>query len=160
MKHAYKAWMIAGTIAATSLALVACDDTEKKAAEAKKAADELADKAKAEAEAQAKLLAQKAVDSKKADLQQQISKGVLLLDQKLAFLKDKASKLPAPAKAKADAAFAAYDAAKAKVTALGANVNGISSLAEASELSTQVTTELDATKAALESAEALVIKKK
>lgn len=156
MKHAYKAWMIAGTIAATSLALVACDDTEKKAAEAKKAADE----AKAEAEAQAKLLAQKAVDSKKADLQQQISKGVLLLDQKLAFLKDKASKLPAPAKAKADAAFAAYDAAKAKVTALGANVNGISSLAEASELSTQITTELDATKAALESAEALVIKKK
>lgn len=160
MKHTSVAFLASLLVASTALSLTGCDDTEKKAMEAKKVAEEAAAKLKAETEAAAKAAADKALASQKDSLKAKITDGVKLLDQKLAFLKEKAAKLPAPVKAKADAAFAAFDTAKANVVAMSASVDGLTGLTDAPALMSKIGSGLDSARTALEAAEAIVIKKK
>ncbi len=160
MKHTSIAVLASLLVASTALSLTGCEDTEKKAMEAKKVADEAAAKVKAEADALAAATTKKMLDSQKESLTAKITDGVKALNMKLTFLKEKAAKLPAPVKAKADAAFAAFDTAKGNVTALTTSVTSLTSLTDAPALMSKISTGLDGAKAALEAAEAIVIKKK
>ncbi len=160
MKNISRSVIVSLLVAATALSVTGCEDTEKKAMEAKKVADEAAAKLKAEAEATAAATAKKLLDGQKETLVTKINDGVKALDMKLAFLKEKAVKLPAPVKAKADAAFAAFDTAKTGVLAMKTNVGALTSLTDAPTLMSKISTGLDGAKTALEAAEAIVIKKK
>jgi hypothetical protein len=148
-------------VLAGSLLVVGCDDGAKKAAElaasASASAKEAADKAKVELEAKAKEAAKAALDTKKGDLKKQITTGLGLADQKLKFLKEKADKLPAPAKKKADEAFAAVDKAKATVTGLTASIDGLSDIAGAGDIATKITSGLEGVTKAVSEAEAIVV---
>ncbi|MBP9112812.1 MAG: hypothetical protein KBF88_08380 [Polyangiaceae bacterium] len=148
-------------LASFALATTACDDTEKKMAEAKKVAEAeakvAADKMKVEAEAKAKEVAAKALESGKGDLVKKITTGIADLDRKVTYLKEKAAKLPAPVKLKADAAFATFDKAKASVSAMAAVVAGAADMSAVTELSGKVTTGLAEATTALNAVEAIVV---
>lgn len=149
---------IGALVVAVSLSLVGCDDTEKKAAEAKAAAEAVAAKAKAEADAaaaKAKAEAEKAaaeakakMETDKAALTTTLTDGLAELDKKVDELKAKVAKLKGPAKKKGEEAVAAYDAAKKALTEAQAGLAAAADPAAFAELSGKLTGLLDAAKTA------------
>jgi colicin import membrane protein len=158
---------------AISLSLMGCEDAEKKAAEAKAmaekaaidakaAAEKKAAQARAEAEKQAAEIAAKAkeaVAGPKAELMKKFDEGLAAMDRKVDFLKGKAAKLPAKVKAKAEAALAAYDSAKATLVGMKAQIEGIGDPAALTDVGSKVTEAMDAAQKALTDAEAAITKK-
>jgi hypothetical protein len=159
---------------ALSLSLTACDQAEKKAAEAKAMADKQAAEAKAAADkaaAEAKAAADKAaaeaaakatelLATQKTEWAKKIDDGIEAMDRKLTFLKEKAAKLPAPAKAKATAALAAFDTAKATVVGLKEQLAALSDPNGLADLAAKVGTALADAQKSLDDAEASIMKKK
>jgi hypothetical protein len=151
---------------AVSLSLIACDDAEKKAAEAKAVADKAAAEAKAAAEkkaAEAKAMADKAaaealtkakeaLGGQKAEWVKKIDEGVAAMDKTAADLKKKAAKLPAKVKAKADEAFKAFDAAKASVVGLKDQIAKLEDPGAFADLTTKATDAISSAQKALEQA--------
>ncbi|HEY6561831.1 MAG TPA: hypothetical protein VI072_31390 [Polyangiaceae bacterium] len=137
-----------------------------KAEEAKAAAEQAAASATAaaaaaqEAEAKAKEEAANALSSKKDELKAQLTSGVDAYDRKIAYLKDKANKLPGAAKKKADEAFAAYDKSKTAATALLTNIDSATDASALPELATKIGDALKDAGNAVDSAEAAAIPKK
>jgi len=162
--------LIKWAVLVIAVAVAGCDDSAKKAEEAKKAAEAVqklaADKAKeaeklrAEAEAKVKEEAKKAVDAAKGELTKKITDVLTELDAKATALKEKAAKLPKAAKAKAEVAFKAYDDAKATVEGLKTQVESAADAAGLAELTGKVTEALDAVSKAFAGAEAAVPGKK
>lgn len=164
-------WM-AGLALALSLALAGCD-AEKKAAEAKALAEKQAAETKAAAEKQAadaKAAAEKAaaeaaekakaaIAAPKTELLKKLAEGVEAMDRKVDFLKQKAAKLPAPLKLKADAALATFDAAKSTVMGLKAQIEGAGDQAALTDVTTRTTSALGDAQKALDAAEAVIMKK-
>jgi hypothetical protein len=143
-----------------ALNTVACDDAEKKAAEVAAAASAsakvVADKVAAEASAKVAEAAAKELGDKKTGFKADIEKAVKLMDQKATALKEKAAKLPAPAKVKADAAFAAYEKAKAGVNELVTAAEGAKDLGGITALVSKLGPAKDAATKALDEVEAVV----
>jgi colicin import membrane protein len=121
------------TVLAAALAFTGCDDSAKKAEEAKKVAEataataaarakEAAEKARVEAE-KAQAAAKAMLDTGKAELGKRLSEAVDAADARVAPLKAKVAKLPRAAKAKADAALKSYEEAKTRVAALKAQID-------------------------------------
>lgn len=145
------------------LALAGCDGAKKaeeakKAAEAQAAAAAASAKAAAEAAAaKAKEEAQKVFDGQKSELSKKLTEGVEALDRKVAFLKEKAAKLPPAAKKKAEAALAAYDTAKAAVVALQAQIDSAVDAAGLTGVADKLTAALADAGKALDGAEAAIM---
>jgi colicin import membrane protein len=145
-------------VLALSLSLVGCDDSAKKAEEAKVAAEAAAAKAKAEAEAaaaKAKAEAEKAAAEAKAKMEadkealtKTLTDGLAEADKKVEELKAKVAKLKGPAKKKGEEAVAAYDAAKKALTDAQATLAGMADPAGFAELSGKLTGLLDEAKKA------------
>jgi colicin import membrane protein len=158
-------------VLALSLAVSGCDNAQKKAEEAKALAEKQASEAKAAAEkqvAEAKAAADKeaaallekarvALTGQKADLTKSLTEGVEMMDRKLDFLKQRAAKLPAAQKAKADAALAAFDAAKAALLGSKTQAENAADPAAFADASTKAATALADAQKALGDAEATII---
>jgi hypothetical protein len=166
-------WMLVGLTLSLSVPLLGCNDAEKKAAEAKAAAEKQSAEIQAAAEkqaAEAKAAAEKqaaeaaaqakaAFESSKKELLAKLTEGVEAMDRKLDFLKQKAAKLPKPLKAKAEAALATFDTAKAALLGAKTDAENATDPATFSELSTKATTALADAQKALEAAETAIMKK-
>jgi polyhydroxyalkanoate synthesis regulator phasin len=158
------------TAVVLSLALIGCDAAEKKAAEAKAAADAtmaLAEKAKAQAQAEIdakmKEASQKAMEqltTQKTELGKTVTEAVEAMDRKIAFLKERSAKLPKAAAAKATAAFEAFDGAKAKLLALKGELEAAKDPAAFADLSAKATAAVTEAQSALSTVESTVIVKK
>ena len=161
MKLKHSLTILGLAIAATSSS--ACDSGAKKAEEAKKAAEEKAkaeaDKLKEEAEAKAKAEAAKALTAERDKLKDKIAKAVRGMDRKITYLKNKAEKLPAPAKKKADEALEKLETAKKAVTDLTAKLDEAKDMDAVKGLTKTVTENLSTAEKALSTYEDAVMKK-
>ncbi len=163
-------WLAVLTV---SLSFTGCNEAEKKAAEAKALAEKQTTEAKASADKQlaelkaaaekqkaaAEQQAAEAMGAQKGELLKRVGEGVEAMDRKVAFLKEKAAKLPAGAQAKATAALAAFDTAKASVIALKDQLAGATDPAAVTELSGKATSTLADAQTALDAAESSIMKK-
>lgn len=127
------------------------------------AANEAAEKAKqaaAEAKAQLEQAATKQLGEKKDALKKELQGGIDAFERKVAYLKEKAAKLPKAAQKKADEAFAAYDSAKTSPSALVSSIDGLPDLPSAAEVSGKITAALAELGAKVSDAEGAALKKK
>jgi len=152
-------------ILAAALAFSGCDDSAKKAEEAKKAAEASAaaaaakakieaEKARQEAE-KAQAAAKAALDAGKTELAKKLGEGLDGVDAKVTALKAKVAKLPKAAKAKADAALKSYEEAKVQVSTLKSQIDAADSNALA-DLTAKGTAALASATKAFEGLEAVI----
>lgn len=106
-------------------------DKAKGAQEARGNAKAAQDKAKQETEKQ------------KAQLRDNLKKGIATVDKQVSALKGKVAKLPEAQRANAEAAFAAYDQAKAIANTLIATIDTVNNIKEASSLAGKVKEAID-----------------
>ncbi|MFZ5439056.1 MAG: hypothetical protein ACOZQL_03560 [Myxococcota bacterium] len=157
-----------------ALAFTGCEDKEKKAAEAKAlaekqaaeakaAAEKVAAEAKAKAEKEAAELAAKAkeaMETQKKELLGKVTEALTAMDAKFAELKASFDKLPKAARAKAQPAIDAFEAAKTALTTAKTEAEGASEPSAFGDIATKVTAALEAAQKAMADAEAAVPAKK